>query len=151
MFNSDIRHNVSIIPDTVVQGEIMFHPELNSNEKLLFSIISSCSSDKRGCCLTNSALGYMLGVNPVSVSKMVSKLVKMLLIRRLSFPVPMSCGRIQVRYLQIAPFFNKLHSRKSRSHYVGYIQNHCEREFNHEKKGKNFRQTEQDAEVNNIR
>ena len=61
----------SIIPAT-----ILYNKELKANEKLLYAIITSLACKEGYCFATNKYLAEKLGVNPKTISSLISDLQK---------------------------------------------------------------------------
>lgn len=62
------------LPNIVIPAEVLFHPELRHNEKILFGFIQNLSKTERGCWASNRYLGELIGVGIQSASDAISNL-----------------------------------------------------------------------------
>jgi hypothetical protein len=62
-------------PGLVVPAEVLLHPNLNSDEKLLFALLENLTSNQYGCTeASNGDLGYDLGIKKHKISNALSNL-----------------------------------------------------------------------------
>ncbi len=63
------------LPGLFVPAEVLSHPNLNSDEKLLFALLENLTSNQFGCTeASNGDLGYDLGIKKHKMSKALSNL-----------------------------------------------------------------------------
>ena len=59
---------------SVIPATILYNKELKANEKLLYAIITSLACKEGYCFATNKYLAEKLGVNPKTISSLISDL-----------------------------------------------------------------------------
>jgi len=62
------------LPNIVIPAEVLFCEELTSTEKILFGFLNNLSHTASGCWASNRYLGRLIGVQPETISGMLSKL-----------------------------------------------------------------------------
>lgn len=61
----------------IIPAKVFFNKDLNSNEKILYGLVSLLLNEKGYCTATNSYLGEALNVSPRTVSRWISKINKL--------------------------------------------------------------------------
>lgn len=64
------------IPNITIPSEVLFHPDLNNTEKLLFGALTILAQGKKGCTLSNQTLGQFLNTGKQTISNALANLKK---------------------------------------------------------------------------
>lgn len=96
------------LPDIGIPAEVLFHPELTVNDKLLFGFIRNLSQSSKGCWATNKYLGAFLGLKKQTVSKAVSKLEKC---RYINVYFETARDNRTIRRIFVNPDINKIYQK----------------------------------------
>ena len=64
----------------VIPATVLFNERLKPNEKLLYALITALSNKEGYCYASNKYLGEKLGVDPVTVSRWITLVMKKLYI-----------------------------------------------------------------------